>query len=507
MEQFRKEDLAVVKGNVSIVKQYRTISGQLARYLIKDKKIILTGSPVITEYGDSYRADHVIFDTDKDTISWTGESRAVIGVEDQLKKAAQWASKFGITGSQGGTLARLQGVIGEIFISASATPQTNQGKVVWGKLAAVGDTIAAGNYLIQKQGYGWCDFASGGGMGRISGEALLQFLPVAGSPAKKLTNVSSSGKGPRMPPGVALPPAAATNAGRAGQSPSADKQPPAGTNVAPPADKKPRAGKQPPAGTNAAPPAAQSVYLLREGTLYLRPGAGRQALSFPFASVTNLARPALASADIFSGQLVLFTRAMDRPPQHKTNRHPARRVTPPAPRTDPPHVLRLVFPALTGFTFSATNAGVQFFSNIRPLLEVPVTPGTLIRLDFEKAEQLEARLATFLSNQRLMQKPQTNAAPEKGKPDTGRTASRTQPFPELTRELMSGVLSILGSARAIVSAVPLPGPGSRLQEELEQMRTFLYPVLTGGSGKSVTNSPPRGRRPGIKRPAGKGRPR
>lgn len=177
MEQYRDQDLAIIKGNAFILHGYRTVNAQLIRYDTKTKLAELAGNPVITEYGDSYRADYVTYDTARDIISWRGSTMAVVGTEAQSKKEAAWSAKHSAASFSLGLNANganIIKVVGDVWLSTTGKASTNQGQLSWGKRATETDAVPAGTHLVITDTWSWIDLLGRDGlMLRLRGPAHL----------------------------------------------------------------------------------------------------------------------------------------------------------------------------------------------------------------------------------------------------------------------------------------------------------------------------------------------
>jgi lipopolysaccharide export system protein LptA len=175
MEQFQDEDLAVVKGNANITRGYRGVDAQLIIYNTKTKIAEITGSPVIREYGDFFRADYVLYDTQRDTISWRGSTMAVVGTGDQRAKQEAWINKTGggmYTLSEGQNGLQVIKSVGNVWLSMNGIPKTNAGVVSYGKRADEEDFIPRGTHIVIRDSWSWIDFlAMDGMMLRLRGPA------------------------------------------------------------------------------------------------------------------------------------------------------------------------------------------------------------------------------------------------------------------------------------------------------------------------------------------------
>ena len=125
-----------------------------------------------------------------------------------------------------------------------------------------------------------------------------------------------------------------------------------------------------------------------------------------------------------------------------------------------------------------------------------------ITVDYEQAEKLDAALLTLLSNRMAEVTNSAASATNLGvvagtgnkkdaaSPDKASSLAAKGIRIPYSPALLQEVLAILRKAAGIISFTPLPGPGSRLQEELEQMRAFLYPVsVPGKKDKDAKTTP------------------
>jgi len=192
MEQYRDEDLALIKGNAFIRRGYRTVNAQLIRYDTKTRMAELAGNPVITEYSDSYRADFVTYDTGKDIISWRGSTMAVVGTAAQAKKETDWASQNNasvFTLSTGANGANVIKVVGDVWLSTSGRAVTNKGQVSWGKRADDADSIPSGTHIVINDTWSWIDMLGRDGlMLRLRGPAHLVLRSAAWENPPRPTN-------------------------------------------------------------------------------------------------------------------------------------------------------------------------------------------------------------------------------------------------------------------------------------------------------------------------------
>ena len=160
MEQFQKEKRAVAKGRVKIIKGHRAVSSELADYFLDEKKIYLTGNPVITEWGDKYRADVVVFDIKNDKIKWFGRSIAIIGTDDEGQKRKEWDKKYGgrsfIPGKTQPS-ALFTSIIGEVFLSVTGKTSTNDNQIIYGKRVARKERVADKIHIIVPDDYSVCE--------------------------------------------------------------------------------------------------------------------------------------------------------------------------------------------------------------------------------------------------------------------------------------------------------------------------------------------------------------
>jgi len=198
MEQYRDEDLALIKGNAFIRRGYRTVNAQLIRYDTKTRMAELAGNPVITEYSDSYRADFVTYDTGKDIISWRGSTMAVVGTAAQAKKESDWASQnnaavYSLAGNANG--ANVIKVVGEVWLSTSGRAVTNKGQVSWGKRADDADAIPGGTHIVINDTWSWIDMLGRDGlMLRLRGPAHLVLRSAGWNTPPRSTNERSPGR-------------------------------------------------------------------------------------------------------------------------------------------------------------------------------------------------------------------------------------------------------------------------------------------------------------------------
>ena len=177
MEQFQDDNIAVIKGNANITKGHRSVSAQLIIYNTKTKIAEITGSPVIKEYDDSYRADLVYYDTARDTISWRGSTMAVVGTANQNVKEKTWLTKMGagaFTLSDGENGFQVIKSVGNVWLSMNGKPRTNSGVIDYGKRADGEDFIPRSTHIVIPDTWSWIDLlARDGMMVRLRGPAHL----------------------------------------------------------------------------------------------------------------------------------------------------------------------------------------------------------------------------------------------------------------------------------------------------------------------------------------------
>jgi len=86
LEDNEEQEITIIEIGVRILKEDMVSRSEFARYLRKEKKLELSGMPVVHWKGDEYRAAKIYIDLDKDEITLEGNVSGELTPEEEGKK-------------------------------------------------------------------------------------------------------------------------------------------------------------------------------------------------------------------------------------------------------------------------------------------------------------------------------------------------------------------------------------------------------------------------------------
>jgi lipopolysaccharide export system protein LptA len=89
LEDNEEQEITLIQIGVRILKKDMVCRSEFARYLRKEKKLELSGMPIVHWKGDEYRASKIYIDLDKDEITLEGEVSGELTSKEEEKKTDQ----------------------------------------------------------------------------------------------------------------------------------------------------------------------------------------------------------------------------------------------------------------------------------------------------------------------------------------------------------------------------------------------------------------------------------
>jgi lipopolysaccharide export system protein LptA len=83
IEDNEEQDITIIEIGVRILKEDMACRSEFARYFRKEKKLELSGMPIVNWKGDEYRASKIYIDLDKDEITLEGEVSGELSEEEK----------------------------------------------------------------------------------------------------------------------------------------------------------------------------------------------------------------------------------------------------------------------------------------------------------------------------------------------------------------------------------------------------------------------------------------